>query len=259
MAIYDVPQLSLNRLVLVVTASLSFASFAGIADAPCRLYVIGDSTAAAYPEDRRPLAGWAEALQEHFDPARVVIEDKARSGRSSKSFLEEGAWAPIRDALKPGDYVFIQFGHNDSKKEDPKRYTEPDSTYRQFLTTYVNDARAKGAIPVLLTSINRNHWDENKALVDTMGAYPDAVRALAKDLDVPLIDLHQRTHDLFQSLGPDATRGLFLYLAKGESPNYPDGKEDGTHLCEEGARAVSKLVVDTIKEMSLPLADAIKK
>ena len=234
-------------LMCVVLACVAGEPEVAAADSPCRVYVIGDSTAAAYPEDRRPLAGWAEALQEHFDAGRVVIEDKARSGRSSKSFLEEGAWDPVRDALKPGDYVFIQFGHNDSKKDDPKRYTDPDTTYKQFLTTYVNDARAKQAIPVLLTSINRNHWDENKVLVDTMGAYPDAVRALAKDLGVPLIDLHQRTRDLFQSLGPDATRGLFLYLAKGESPNYPDGKEDGTHLREDGARAVSRLVVDAIK------------
>ncbi|MCC6488222.1 MAG: rhamnogalacturonan acetylesterase [Candidatus Hydrogenedentes bacterium] len=248
-----------NRFTMALITSLWFASLICRGDAPCRVYVIGDSTAAAYPEERRPLAGWAEELQEHFDPARVIVEDKARSGRSSKSFLEEGAWAPIRDALKPGDFVFIQFGHNDSKKEDPKRFTEPDTTYKQFLTTYVNDTRAKGSVPVLLTSINRYRWDENDKLVDTMGAYPDAARALAKELDVPLIDLHQRTRKLYESLGPQGTRSLFLFLAKGESPNYPDGKEDGTHLREEGARAVSKLVVEAIQDLKLPLANAIKK
>ncbi len=222
-----------------------------------RLYVIGDSTAAAYPADRAPLTGWAQVFQSCFDSNCVVVDDRARSGRSSKSFYEEGAWTPIRDALKPGDYVFIQFGHNDQKKEDPARFTDPKTTYREFLMKYVNDARAAGAIPVLLTSINRNRWAEDRSFVDTLGDYPTAVRELAKELNTPLIDLHRLTRKRFEELGPAGTHGLFLYLDKGVSPNYPDGKQDGTHLCLEGAQEVSKLVARAIRNLDLPLASCL--
>jgi len=224
-----------------------------------RLYVIGDSTAAAYSEDRQPLTGWAQVLHEYFNGDCVIVEDRARSGRSSKSFFDEGAWTPIRDALRPGDSVFIQFGHNDMKSDDPARFTDPKTTYREYLTAYVNETRAAGAIPVLLTSINRNRWDEKGALVDTMGDYPESVRNLAKELKTPLIDLHRLTGERFEELGPERTRDLFLYLAKGESPNYPDGKEDGTHLCAEGAREVSKLAVNALRELNLPLARCLQQ
>lgn len=222
-----------------------------------RLYVIGDSTAAAYPEDRAPLTGWAQVLQDYLDPACIIVEDRARSGRSSKSFREEGAWTPIRDALKPGDYVFIQFGHNDQKQDDPARYTDPATTYRTFLSQYVKESRDAGAIPVLLTSINRNGWDDSGEFVDSMGGYPEAVRALARELETPLIDLHRLTREWFESIGPERTRDLFLYLEKGESPNYPDGKVDGTHLCAEGAHEISKLVASAISETELPLRNCV--
>jgi lysophospholipase L1-like esterase len=244
--------------VCLAAISSAVAASQQIGSDVTRLYVIGDSTAAAYGDERKPLTGWAEVLQTYFNDDCVIIEDRARSGRSSKSFLDEGAWTPIRDALKPGDFVFIQFGHNDMKSDDPARYTDPKTTYREFLTTYVNETRAAGAVPVLLTSINRYRWDENGAFVDTMGDYPQAVRELAELLGTPLIDLHRLTRERFEELGPERTRDLFLYLEKGESPNYPEGKEDGTHLCAEGAHEVSKLVVRAIRELELPLSNCLR-
>ncbi len=220
------------------------------------LYVIGDSTSAPYPPERYPLHGWAQVLQEHFDPARLHVDDRAKGGRSSKSFYEEGSWTPIREALQPGDWVFIQFAHNDQKKDDRNRFTDPATTFPEHLRRYVEETRAAGARPVLLTPINRNRWISPTRMGDTHGDYPNATRRLAREMGVPLIDLHKMTRKRFTRLGPDATTKLFLNLAPGEHPNYPEGKEDNTHLQESGAREVSALAVKGIKR--LPLRACLK-
>lgn len=215
------------------------------------LYVIGDSTAAAYPEERFPLHGWAQMLQEHFDAERLRVDDQAKGGRSSKSFFEEGSWTPIRAALRRGDWVFIQFGHNDEKQGDANRFTDPATTFPEHLRRYVEETRAAGATPVLLTPINRNRWTSPRTMGDTHGDYPDATRKLAREMGVAVIDLHKFTRKRFTRLGPDATTKLFLNLAPGEHPNYPEGKEDNTHLQETGAREVALLAVKGIKRLPL--------
>lgn len=215
------------------------------------LYVIGDSTSAAYPPKRHPLHGWAQVLQDHFDPARLRVDDRAKGGRSSKSFYEEGSWTPIREALRPGDWVFIQFAHNDEKEDDPNRFTDPATTFPEHLRRYVQETRAASARPVLLTPINRNRWASPRTMEDTHGDYPEATRKLAKELGVPLIDLHKLTRKRFTRLGPEKSAKLFLNLAPGEHPNYPEGKEDNTHLQESGAREVSALAVKGIKRLPL--------
>jgi len=192
-------------------------------------------------------------LHECFDKTKVVVVDKAKGGRSAKSFYDEGAWKPIAEDLTDKDYVFIQFGHNDSKREDPNRLTDPDTTYIQYLKKYIEETQAKGAHPVLLTSINRNSWDSKELLKDTLGGYPPAVRKLSQELEIPLIDLHKTTKELFESLGCGKTRGLFINIEKGVSPNYPDGINDNSHLQEKGAHEICKLVVAAIKEQRLPL------
>jgi lysophospholipase L1-like esterase/pectate lyase len=226
-------------------------------EAPVHVYVVGDSTAAAYPSERHPLTGWAQLLQEHFDVQKAVVEDRAKSGRSSKSFVDEGAWANVLADVKAGDYVFIQFGHNDSKSGDPARYTDPDTTYKSFLTQYVADTRSKGAFPVIMTSINRNAWENETTPKDTLGGYPEAARDVAKELDVPLIDASALTRKLFEELGQEKTTRLFMNLDKGAFPNYPDGSSDNTHLQERGARVVSRIVADAVSRMEIPLKDAL--
>jgi lysophospholipase L1-like esterase len=221
------------------------------------IYVIGDSTSAPYPPERHPLHGWAQVLQEYFDPARLRVDDRAKGGRSSKSFYDEGSWAPIREALRPGDWVFIQFAHNDQKEDDPNRFTDPATTFPEHLRRYVDETRAAGAQPVLLTPINRNRWASKRVMEDTHGDYPDATRKLAKEMGVPLIDLHKLTRKRFTRLGPERSAKLFLNLAPGEHPNYPEGKEDNTHLQENGAHEVCALAIKGIKR--LPLRSYLKK
>lgn len=245
---------------LLVFHSCQFArDGAGLrAEGPVSIWVIGDSTAAAYPADRKPLTGWAEVFQEHFDKSRVRVRDMARSGRSAKSFWDEGAWESVRSQVRRGDYVFIQFGHNDSKREDPARFTDPDTTYKAYLERYVRDARALRAHPVLLTSINRNSW-QGQTFVNSMGEYPRAVRELAATLRVPLIDLHEATGHKFEELGPQESQKFFLHLAPGESPNYPGDKTDNTHLNESGARAIAKLAAGRVGDTCPELKPALRK
>jgi pectinesterase len=138
--------------------------------------------------------------------------------------------------------VFIQFGHNDEKIEDPARGTDPFTTFQEFLSIYIDGALAKGATPILLTPINRNNWD-GTTVRDTHGEYPAAMRDLAETRDVALVDVTQLTKDYFERLGPTGTNVLFMNLAAGEFPNYPSGNSDNTHLREDGARAVSQIVV----------------
>ncbi|HQM50882.1 MAG TPA: GDSL-type esterase/lipase family protein [Candidatus Hydrogenedentes bacterium] len=222
-----------------------------------RLYVIGDSTAASYPPERYPLTGWGQVLQEFFDPEVIQVENRARSGRSAKSFMEEGAWARVVDELSRGDYVLIQFGHNDSKVHDPARYTDPDTTYRGYLITYIQETREKGAIPIVLTSINRNAWTGETVMEDTLGGYPETARDVAREMDVPLIDLHALTRGLFESLGREKTSALFMNLKKGAFPNYPEGYADNTHLQERGARVVAQLAAEAIARWKPSLREAL--
>ena len=238
-------------LITTVTSLQSFADATELASSVPTLYIIGDSTAASYPDDRSPLTGWAQVLHEYVDPERMLVENRARSGRSSRSFYDEGAWTPIREALRPHDWVFIQFGHNDEKKDDPDRFTDPATTFPAQLRRYVEETRAAGAHPVLLTPIPRNRWPWARKMGNTHGDYPDAVRALAQKMCVPLIDLHKLAQKRFERLGPDATTKLFMDLAPGEHPNYPEGKEDNTHLQKSGAREVCEVAVRGIKHLPI--------
>jgi lysophospholipase L1-like esterase len=219
------------------------------------LYVIGDSTASIYAESLYPRMGWAQVFQEFLDKNKITVCDRAISGRSSKSFYDEGAWNPIFDSLKKGDYVFIQFGHNDSKKEDPSRYTEPFTAYKHYLKIYVEGAIKKQATPVLLTPIHRNIWGEDKKLVNSHLDYPDAMKELAGELKVHLIDITRMTKELFETLGEKKTSEFFLILEKGRYPNYPEGIIDVTHLQENGATRICKLIAQGIRELKLEISE----
>ena len=225
------------------------------------VYTIGDSTMANKDTTNgNPERGWAQVLQQFFDVDRVVVENHAVNGRSSKSFFDEGRWKPIVDKLTPGDYVFIQFGHNDEKSEDPKRYTDPNGSYRNFLTMYVNDVRAKGACPVLMTPIARRKFSSGSPLpLDTHGEYTAAVRELALQLDVPMIDMAERTGRHLLSIGPDESKRLYMWLQPGQSSKYPDGLQDDTHLNELGAFRYAQMAVGGIRELNLPLAGYLKR
>jgi lysophospholipase L1-like esterase len=199
------------------------------------------------------MAGWGQVLQDQFTDG-VRVHNEARGGRSSNSFIEEGMLAAILERIQPGDYLFIQFGHNDQKSYG----TQPFTSYQSFLAQYIAGAREKGAQPVLITSVNRRKFDRNGKLAATLGDYPLAMRQLAKKLEVPLIDLWAKTKLLYEACGPEESKRLFVWLEEGEHPNYPAGVQDDTHFSEYGAREVSRLVIEGIRELKLPLAVHIK-
>src|SRR6476620_6233069 len=178
----------LSRVMRASSLVLLVAAISGAVNAgPITVFLAGDSTMAEKLPTKRPETGWGERLQRSFDSTQVRIENHAKNGRSTRTFISEGLWQEIVDRIKPGDYVFIQFGHNDESKEKVDRYTPPDD-YRSNLARMVSDVRAKHGIPVLLTPVRRRKFDATGQLVDTHGEYPDLTRSVATALHVPLID-----------------------------------------------------------------------
>ena len=220
---------------------------------PITIFLAGDSTMAQKLPEKRPETGWGEELQHYFDPAQVRIDNRAKNGRSTRTFISEGLWDGILHDLKAGDYVFIQFGHNDESKEKTDRYTPPDD-FKQNLARFVRDVRAKQATPILLTPVRRRKFDRGGALVDTHGEYPDLVRTVARDLRVTLIDMHELSAAVLQQYGDRESRKLFLQLAAGENPNYPQGIEDNTHFSPVGAGLMAECAIKAMRDQKLPLA-----
>jgi lysophospholipase L1-like esterase len=222
------------------------------------LHLVGDSTMADKPtEPPNPERGWGQLFPQLFrEPTRIV--NHAVNGRSSKSFRDEGRWTNVLSQLDPGDFVLIEFGHNDEKKEDPKRYAAPDTDFKENLRRFIREVRAKGATPILATPINRRKFDDKGLLVDTHGAYPDATRAVATEEKVPLIDLHRLSRPLLENLGPEESKKIFVWVKPGEYTRYPDGHQDDTHLNEKGALLIAQLVATEIRSQKLPLAAWLK-
>lgn len=238
--------------------SLLLVVAGGAAKRPVAVHLAGDSTMAAKRAEKRPETGWGEALQQHFAPSRVRVVNHAMNGRSTRTFIGEGRWQALVDSLRRGDWVLIQFGHNDGSKEKVDRYTLPED-YRRNLARFVADVRARRANPVLMTPVRRRKFDAAGALVDTHGEYPDLVRAVAAEQRVPLLDLHARTADLLVTWGPDSSRRLFLQLPAGASPNYPNGIEDNTHFSPLGAELVARLVVVELERRVPGLARHLRR
>ena len=194
----------------------------------------------------------------HFFSSAVRFSNHASEGRSTKSFREEGKWQAVLNELQPGDYVFIQFGHNDQKDYKPRLYTKPFTTFADNLRRYVEETREKQATPILVTSINRRKFGKSGRLKNTFGAYPLATRKVADELNVPLVDLQAMTEELFNNLGPERTKELFMWLKPGEFSNYPEGVQDDTHLTEKGAKTAAELVVQSLQRSEVPLVQFLK-
>lgn len=223
------------------------------------LYCIGDSTMANKKDpEKNPEHGWAQVLQPFFTD-NIIVENKAVNGRSTKSFIAEKRWDSIYSKLKKGDYVFIEFGHNDEKIEDPSRYTNPHTAYRYNLIKFVKESKAKGAIPVLLTSISRRNFNEKGVLIPTHGDYPLETRLVAQDYKVPFIDLEYFTEVLEQSYGPEQSKLLHLHFKAGENPYYDKDKADDTHLSLKGATEIAQIVVNEIKQSQDSSLQKLKK
>lgn len=263
-----------TKLTILLGLLLMFSAFTSEKQV-ITIFTIGDSTMANKPlEGGNPERGWGQMLSRYFSE-EIVIDNHAVNGRSSKSFIDEGRWDKVLAKLKAGDYVFIQFGHND-EKPDEKRHTDPGTTFDANLKRFVEEARAKGAIPVLFNSIVRRNFGKADAdavakavvqddiregidsnapqaevntgarLIDTHGAYLDSPRNVARELEVPFVDLNRVTHDLVEQMGPEASKQLFVWVAPNTVPALPKGREDNTHLNVRGAATVAWLAVQEV-------------
>lgn len=242
---------------------LAFAILFGLAvsisaSAQVTVYLAGDSTIAIKTPDRRPETGWGEMLQQYFDPAKVKIDDRGQNGRSTRTFIEQGHWQQIVDDLKKGDYVFVQFGHNDSAKDRPDRYTPPED-FKKNLIRFIADVKGKNANIVLMTPVMRRKFDKDGKFVDVHGEYPDIFRTVAREQKVPLIDMHRKSEAVIVKYGVEGSKSLFLQLKPGENPNYPNGGDDNTHFRPAGAEEMAKLAIEGIREDKLKLGKLLKK
>lgn len=222
------------------------------------IYGIGDSTMAdKVKPNENPEHGWLQVFPQ-FVSSDVRIINKAVNGRSTKSFIDQHRWDSIHKVLKPGNYVFIQFGHNDAKVEDSARYTNPHTAYRHNLIKFVTEAREKGAIPILFSSIARRNFNDKGVLISTHGEYPQEARLVAQEYKVPFIDLEYYSEQLEMAYGPEKSKELHLHYKPGEAAFYPDGKSDDTHLSTKGAEEISKIVARELMKLKLDLKKYIK-
>ncbi len=265
------------KLWMAFIALFVFSAFT--TDRTVTIFMIGDSTMANKSlNGGNRERGWGHVLGGFFSE-EVHVDNHAVNGRSSKSFIDEGRWAVVLDKIKPGDYVFIQFGHND-EKADSARHTEPGTTFDDNLRRFVKETREKGGIPVLFNSIVRRSFghnehavaeddmrkdmskdtmaEEGNVLVDTHGKYLDSPRRVAEELEVPFVDMNKITHDLVEGLGAEASKKLFMWIPEGVCAACPKGRADNTHLNVYGARTIAGLTVDVIAEKVPALAPYVR-
>jgi lysophospholipase L1-like esterase len=235
---------------------LSLCAYCFPPDKKIRIFLAGDSTMSVKQMRAYPETGWGMPFVYFWDTT-VTVVNKAKNGRSTKTFISEGLWKSIYDEMQEGDYVFIQFGHNDEAKEKAERYTTPEE-YKSNLTMFIKDARNRKANPVLITPVSRRRFREGRQ-VETHEIYSRLVRELASSLHVPLIDLDKESMELYQQMGEENSKLLFLQLKPGEHPNYPEGKNDNTHFNELGARLIAQIVLGWIKENDPVLHERVVK
>ncbi|OMG00993.1 SGNH/GDSL hydrolase family protein [Paenibacillus sp. FSL R7-0337] len=214
----------------------------GAADKPT-LYLASDSTVANYAENYRPQAGWGETLGRYFDTDKIVIDNRAVGGLSSKTFLNGGYLNDILLGIHEGDYLFMQWSHNDSTPSRPERYLTPEQ-FKVYLKEYINGAVQRGAIPVVVTPVNRRDFS-GEVLNKSFPAYVQAMKETAQETGTLLVDLNQASWEYFQELGTEGTKSIFMWTGT---------TEDNTHLQMNGAIKVSELVAGLVKELNIPLS-----
>ena len=229
-----------NIAVLFLISFMMFLSWKK-SDRKLHLFMAGDSTMSIKETKAYPETGWGMPFVYFWNAEKVEVVNKAKNGRSTRSFREEGLWDQILKESAPGDYVFIQFGHND-EVPTKKTYTT-EKEYSDNLHRFVQEARALKIIPILLTPVARRKFDTTGKIEGTHEVYAEIVRTVAQKEGVSLIEADRNSQQMYQEMGVENSRLLFLQLKAGEHPNYPDGKEDNTHFSELGARLVAQLVL----------------
>lgn len=259
-------------LVCILVALLALTAFTE-SEKRITVFMIGDSTMANKSiTGGKPERGWGHVLGGFFTED-IIVDNHAVNGRSSKSFIDEGRWDKVLSRIKPGDYVVIQFGHNDEKPK-ADRHTDPGTTFDANLERFVNESRERGAIPILMNAIVRRNFlapcdqpghivasdnqVEGDTLYDTHGAYLDSPRNVAKKLNVPFVDANKITHELVQGLGREESKKLYMWVEPNTVPAVPKGSVDNTHLNIYGARVVAGLLVDAMAEVVPALAPYVR-
>jgi lysophospholipase L1-like esterase len=236
--------------------ALMLMSFTAARPSMTKIYLIGDSTVCDQDIKRYPVTGWGTPFANYFIKA-VKVDNRAKGGRSTRTFLEENRWQPIVDSLRPGDYVIMQFGHNDEAREPQyaARYTAiPD--YKKNLVKFITESRAKQAYPILVTPVSRRVFKAQQAQ-ETHTGYTAAVFEVGKQYQVPVIDLDKKSRELYQQMGETKSKLLFMELDSAEHPVYPLGRHDNTHFNDYGARIMAEMVLNEIQSQHLPLAQLI--
>ncbi|WP_243740631.1 GDSL-type esterase/lipase family protein [Streptomyces sp. 8K308] len=250
-----------TALAVVAAAAAAAVGLPGTAAAAAAgptIYIASDSTAQTYNSSYEPQAGWGQMLDRYFSDD-VTVANHAIGGRSSRSFIEQGRLQTILDRIQPGDYLFVQFGHNDASVSIPERYTSP-ADYKEYLRNdYIGGARARGAIPVIVTPVSRRSFNASTGQFNV--SFPEYVQRaieVAQEENVPLIDLSASSRAYLNSIGPEAARGVFLHTAPGQYPNRPDGTADDTHFQRYGALQMARLIARETRGEGLALSSHVR-
>lgn len=274
--------MKIKQIVCMLCALLLLSAFTMDKPRNFTIFLIGDSTMADKSlKGNNPERGWGMMLQGFFTE-NVTVDNHAKNGRSSKSFINEGRWDAVLKKIQKGDYVFIEFGHNDEKPQ-PTLHTDPGKTFDENLKRFVRETREKGGIPILFNSIVRRYFPpqasgkalnkartdkpgvaqvtdgkEGDVLVDTHGAYLDSPRNVAREMNVPFIDLNQITRDMVARYGREGSKKLWQHIPAGVYAACPKGRVDNTHLCVLGARVVAGLAIDAVAEQVPEIAKYVR-
>ncbi len=214
-----------------------------------KIFIAGDSTAQSYKEQKDGLIkGWGQMLSLYLSD-EVEVVNHAMGGRSTKTFIGEGRWDKLLSQVSAGDYVFIQFGHNDASTR-PERHASYDD-YRANLVRMISDVRAKDANPVLLTSVVMRTFQKGNLIDDRLKGYPVITRQIAKEYGVPMIDINLKTRDFITMLGDEKSKAYYRWVEPGVDHAKPDGLKDDTHMMEKGAKQVAFFVAEGIKELNI--------
>lgn len=236
-----------NKLVLA-TLFILLCSFTS-SEPKIRIFIAGDSTAQSYNEEKDGLIkGWGQMLEKYFTDDIQVI-NHAIGGRSTKTFINEGRWDRLLSEVKAGDYVFIQFGHNDASTR-PERHASYED-YENNLSKFIHDVRSKDAYPVLLTSVVMRTFKDGNLVDDRLKGYPVITRKVAKEQAVPLIDINLKTRDFITMLGDSASIPYYRWVEAGIDHAKPDGLKDDTHMMDKGATQVASFVTESVRELNL--------
>lgn len=244
----------MGKLIAAILIMMSFSSMS--ATTKVQLFMAGDSTMSIKDVKDYPETGWGMPFSIFFNDS-IDVKNRAKNGRSTRTFISEGLWAGIINELNKDDFVIIQFGHNDQSKQKVDRYTTP-AQYQQNLVNFIAEVRAKQAQPLLMTPVTRRNFDEKGQIKDTHPIYADIVRDVAQQTGVDFIDMERITQQYFQKLGGINSRLRFMHIAANLHPNYPMGVEDNTHFNELGAREVAQLVLTAMKKINHPLVAQLR-